>query len=105
MILVLASFLMVVDHMIVDLPEPLDQSLLIAGILSTCDLSIELVHDLITITEIVLHRRSARLVVEHVEHLTEIHRSAIGSTVPDQPEHNTVRVVLELDVLIHPHLT
>ncbi|AAM12375.1 AC5 protein [Sida mottle virus] len=91
--------------MIVDLPKPLDQRLLIAGILSTRDLGIELVHDLETITEIVLHGCSAGLVVKHVEHLAEIHWCAIRSTVPDQPEHATVRVVLELDILVHPYLT
>nr|AWX66246.1 AC5 protein [Sida yellow net virus] len=95
---------MIVDHMIVDLPETLDQRLLVAGILSTSDLGIELMHDLETITQVVLHSCSARLVVEHVEHLAKIHRCAIRSTVPDQPEHATVRVVLELDVLVHPHL-
>ncbi|AJE29617.1 C5 [Oxalis yellow vein virus] len=105
MILVLPDFLMVVDHMIVDLPEPLDQRLLIAGILSTSDFGIELVHNLETITEIVLDGCSARLVIEHIEHLAKVHWCAIRSTIPDQPEHTTVRVVLELDVLIHPHLT
>nr|QFG39770.1 AC5 protein [Tomato yellow spot virus] len=90
--------------MIVDLPEPLDQRLLIAGILSTSDLGIELVHDLETITEIVLHGCSTGLVVEHVEHLAKIHWRSIRSTVPDQPEHAAVRVVLELDILVHPYL-
>nr|AWX66240.1 AC5 protein [Sida micrantha mosaic virus] len=90
--------------MIVDPPEPLDQSLFIAGILTTSDLGVELVHNLITITEIVLNRSSAGLVVKHVEHLTKVHRSTIRSTVSDQPEHDTVRVVLELDVLVHPYL-
>nr|ACL80175.1 AC5 [Tomato yellow spot virus] len=90
--------------MIVDLPEPLDQRLLIAGILTTGDLGIELVHDLETITEIVLHGCSTGLVVEHVEHLAKIHWRSIGSTVPDQPEHAAVRVVLELDILVHPYL-
>nr|AOT83442.1 AC5 [Sida angular mosaic virus]WHI95118.1 AC5 [Sida angular mosaic virus] len=105
MILVLASFLMIVDHMIVDLPEPLDQSLFIAGILATSDFGIKLVHNLETITEIVLNRCSTGLVVKHVEHLAKVHRSTIGSTVSDQPEHDTVRVVLQLDVLVHPYLT
>nr|ADU54603.1 unknown [Abutilon mosaic virus]ADU54609.1 unknown [Abutilon mosaic virus]ADU54615.1 unknown [Abutilon mosaic virus] len=95
---------MIVDHMIVDLPETLDECLFIAGILSTCDLAIELMHDLVTIAEIVLHSGSTGLVVEHVEHMTKIHGRAIRSTVSDQPEHDTVRVVLELDVLVHPDL-
>ncbi|AAM12383.1 AC5 [Tomato chlorotic mottle virus] len=105
MILVLSGFLMVIDDMIVDLPEPLDKRLLVACVLSTCDLSIELVHNLKTITEIVFHSGGARLVVEHVKHLAKVHRGAIRSTVPHQPKHGTVRVVLQLDVLIHPYLT
>nr|QMV80658.1 AC5 [Sida micrantha mosaic virus] len=83
MILVFSSFLMVVDDMIVDLPEPLDKRLLVACVLSTCDLSIELMHDLKTITEIVFHSGGARLVVKHVEHLAKIHGSAIRSPVPN----------------------
>ncbi|AOT83436.1 AC5 [Sida angular mosaic virus] len=105
MILVLASFLMIIDHMIVDLPEPLDYRLFIAGILATCHLTIELVHNLITITEIVLNSSSTRLVVKHVEHLAKIHWCSIWSAVSDQPEHDTIRVVLQLDVLVHPYLT
>nr|ASR73668.1 AC5 [Sida Brazil virus] len=80
--------------MVVDLPETLDQSLLVACILPTSYLGIKLVHDLVTITEIVLDGGSARLVVEHVEHLAKIHRGTIRSTISDQPEHDTVRVVL-----------
>ncbi|AEF12634.1 AC5 protein [Whitefly VEM 1 begomovirus] len=90
--------------MIVDLPESPNQRLLVAGILTTCDLAIEPVHNLITIAEIVLNRGGARLVVIHVEHLAKIHWGAIGSSVSDQPEHDTVRMVLELYVLIHPYL-
>ncbi|AWD77153.1 AC5 [Sida yellow golden mosaic virus] len=104
MILVLASFLVVVHHMIVDLPEAFDYRLFIAGILATCHLAVELVHYLVTVTEIVLNSCSARLVVEHVEHLAKVHRCAIGSTISDQPEHNAVCVVLELDILVHPNL-
>nr|AOT83430.1 AC5 [Sida angular mosaic virus] len=105
MILVLASFLMIIDHMIVDLPEPLNYRLFIAGILATCHLTVELVHNLVTITEVVLNGSSTWLIVKHIEHLAKIHWSSVGSTVPDQPEHDTVRVVLQLDVLIHPYLT
>nr|QMV80700.1 C5 [Tomato mottle leaf curl virus] len=83
MILVFPSLLMVVHHMVVDLPEPLDNSLLVAGVLSTCNLGIEPVQDLVTIAEIVLHRGSTGLVVKHVEHLAKIHGSAIRSPVPN----------------------
>ncbi|QDJ95892.1 putative AC5 protein [Sida chlorotic leaf virus] len=105
MILVLSGFLVVIDNMSVDSPESPNQCLLVASILTTSHLSIEPVHDLKTITKIVLHRSSTGLVVEHVEHLTKIHRGAIGSSVSDQPKHDAVRVVLQLDVLVHPYLT
>nr|AIF79687.1 AC5 [Sida mosaic Bolivia virus 2] len=96
---------MVVDHIVVDLPKTLDQSLLVASILTAGNLGIKPVHHLITIAKIVLHSSGTGLVVKHVEHLAKIHWSAIRSTIPDQPEHHTVRVVLQLDILVHPYLT
>nr|QMV80678.1 AC5 [Tomato mosaic severe dwarf virus] len=83
MVLVFPSLLMVVHHMVVDLPEPLDNSLLVAGVLSTRNLSVESVHHLETIPEIVLHSRSTGLVVKHVEHLAKIHGRAIRSPIPN----------------------
>nr|AST47728.1 AC5 [Tomato mottle leaf curl virus] len=74
---------MVVHHMVVDLPEPLDNSLLVAGILSTGNLGIGPVQNLVTIAEIVLHGGSTRLVVKHVEHLAKIHGRAIRSPIPN----------------------
>nr|ULE28228.1 AC5 protein [Tomato severe rugose virus] len=104
MILVLPCLLMVIDDMIVDLPEPLDKRLLIACVLSTSDLSIELVHNLKTIPEIVFHSGGARLVVEHVKHLAKVHRSRIRSPISNQPEHHTICMILQLDGLVHPYL-
>nr|QMV80604.1 AC5 protein [Tomato golden vein virus] len=82
MILILRCFLMIINHMIIDLPETPNKSLLVASILSTRNLSIESMNDLITITKIVLHRSSTRLIIKHVKHLTKIHRCPIGSTIP-----------------------
>nr|QHA25070.1 AC5 protein [Soybean blistering mosaic virus] len=104
MVLIFPSFLMVVHHVVVHLPETLHKSLLIASVLSTRNLCIKLMHNLETIPKIVLHGSSARLIVKHVEHLTEIHRCPIRSTISHQPEHNAVGVVLQLDVLVHPYL-
>nr|UBR90482.1 AC5 protein [Cnidoscolus mosaic leaf deformation virus] len=104
MILVFASFLVVIHHVIVDLPESLDRSLLIAGILATSDFGIELVHYLETITKIVLNSSRGRLVVEHIEHLAKVHRGTVWSSISNQPEHDYVRVVLQLDSIIHPYL-
>nr|AOV62506.1 replication enhancer protein [Malvastrum bright yellow mosaic virus] len=91
--------------MVVQLPKTPNYSLLGACILTTCDFGIELVHNLETISKIVLDRGSTGLVVEHVENLSKVHSSTIRSTIPDQPEHDTVRVVLQLNIIIHPHLT
>nr|AST47746.1 AC5 [Tomato leaf curl purple vein virus] len=85
-------------------PKTPYQGLLVAGILSTSDLRVELVQDLKTIPKIVLHGGSTGLIVEQVEHLSELHRRTIRSPVPNQPEHHTVRVILQLDGIIHPHL-
>nr|QHA25046.1 AC5 protein [Soybean blistering mosaic virus]QHA25062.1 AC5 protein [Soybean blistering mosaic virus] len=104
MVLIFPSFLMVVHHVVVHLPETLHKSLLIASILSTRNLCIKLMHNLETVPKIVLHGSSARLIVKHVEHLPEIHRRSIRSTISHQPEHHTIRVVLQLDTLIHPDL-
>ncbi|AST47734.1 AC5 [Tomato leaf curl purple vein virus] len=85
-------------------PKTPYQGLLVAGILSTGNLRVELVQNLKTITEIVLHGGSTGLIVEHVEHLPKVHGRSIGSPVSDKPEHHTVRVILQLDILVHPHL-
>nr|QHA25055.1 AC5 protein [Soybean blistering mosaic virus] len=104
MVLIFPSFLMVVHHVVVDLPETLHKRLLIASILSTRHLCIKLMHNLVTVAEIVLHGSSARLVVKHIKHLAKIHRCPIRSTIPHKPEHDAVSVVLQLDVLVHPYL-
>nr|QMV80569.1 AC5 [Euphorbia yellow mosaic virus] len=104
MILVFPCLLVVIHHIVVDLPKTLDDRLLVARILSTSDLRVKLVHHLEAIAEIVLHSGCTGFVVEHVEHLAKIHRRAIWSTISHQPEHDAIRVVLQLDGLIHPDL-
>ncbi|UMM45348.1 C5 [Galium leaf distortion virus] len=105
MILVFSGLLMVVSHMGVHLPKPLHERLLVRCVLTSGHLGVELVHNLETISQIVLHGGGARLVVKHVEHLPKVHRRPIGSPVPNQPEHHAVRVVPQFYVLVHPHLT
>ncbi|AST47752.1 AC5 [Macroptilium golden yellow mosaic virus] len=104
MILVFRSFLVVIDDIVVHLPKSPYQGLFIACILTTSHLGMEPMHNLETITKIVLDRSCTGFIVEHVEHLPKIHRRSIWSTVTDQPKYDTVRVVLELDVFIHPYL-
>nr|QMV80543.1 AC5 [Bean golden mosaic virus]QMV80549.1 AC5 [Bean golden mosaic virus]QMV80555.1 AC5 [Bean golden mosaic virus]QMV80561.1 AC5 [Bean golden mosaic virus]QMV80619.1 AC5 [Bean golden mosaic virus] len=83
MILVLPCFLMVVDYIIIHLPKTFDQCLFVASILSTCHLSIEFMHNLKTITKIVLNSSSTGFIVEHIKNLTKVHRSTIRSTISD----------------------
>nr|UBR90596.1 AC5 protein [Cnidoscolus mosaic leaf deformation virus]UBR90602.1 AC5 protein [Cnidoscolus mosaic leaf deformation virus] len=104
MILVFASLLVIIHHVIINLPKPLDCGLLVAGILSTGDFGIELVHHLETITKIVLNSRRSGLIIEHIKHLAKVHGSPVWSSVSHQPEHDYVRVVLQLNTVIHPNL-
>ncbi|AAL02412.1 AL4 [Pepper huasteco yellow vein virus-[Sinaloa]] len=93
---------MVIHNMVVHLPETPNQGLLVAGILPTSDLSIESMHNLITIPKIVLHSSGTGLVVIHVKDLAKIHRRTVGSPIPNQPKHDTVGMVLQLNIFIHP---
>nr|QHA25096.1 AC5 protein [Tomato yellow vein streak virus] len=95
---------MVVNHMIVDLPETPHKSLLVASILSTRNLSIKPMHDLKPITKIILHSSSTRLIIKHIKNLAKIHRCPIRSPIPDQPENDAVRVVLQFNIFVHPYL-
>nr|AVG22711.1 AC5 protein [Tomato leaf curl New Delhi virus] len=52
----------------------------------------------------VLHRCCARFIVKHVKHFPKILRRSCRTTITDQKKHNTVRMILGLDVLIHPYL-
>nr|ASR73675.1 AC5 [Tomato mottle wrinkle virus] len=104
MILVFPCLLMIIHHMIVDLPETPHKSLLVASILSTRNLSIKPMHHLVAITKIVLHSGSTRLIIKHIKHLAKIHRGPIRSPIPDQPENDAVRVVLQFNIFVHPYL-
>nr|WNV28188.1 AC5 Protein [Tomato leaf curl Karnataka virus] len=59
---------------------------------------------LITITVHILHRSCARLIVKHVENLPKILGLINRTTVTNQKKHDTVSVILGLDVFIHPYL-
>nr|QIH55897.1 C5 protein [Malvastrum yellow vein Baoshan virus] len=105
MILVLPSLLLVINNIIINPNKLLNQSLFLCSILSTSDGCIPLPQDLVTISMHILHSRSARLVVKHVENLPKILRRAGRTSISDKKEHDIVRVILALDVLIHPYLT
>ncbi|ABJ97343.1 AC5 [Chilli leaf curl virus-India [India:Papaya:2005]] len=52
----------------------------------------------------ILHSGSARLFVKHVEHLSKILWFINRTTITDKEKHHTIRVILSLDILIHPYL-
>ncbi|SAM29867.1 AC5 protein [Tomato leaf curl Palampur virus] len=59
---------------------------------------------LISITMHILHSGSARFVVEHIKHFAEILWRTSRSSITHQEEHHTIRVVLGLNILVHPDL-
>ncbi|QBO66577.1 AC5 [Papaya yellow leaf curl virus] len=52
----------------------------------------------------ILHSRRAGLIIKHVKSLTKILRLVNGPSITKKKQHNTIRMILRLDVLIHPDL-
>ena len=105
MILVLPSFLVVINHLSIDLHILLDQGLFLARILTSSDSRSKTTYNLKTISKIVLHSGSTGLIVIHIEHLTKILGRSIGPPVSNKKKHDCICMVLHLDILIHPDLT
>nr|AWV91675.1 AC5 [Cotton leaf curl Multan virus] len=53
----------------------------------------------------ILHSRRTGLVVKHIEYLTKILRFVNRTSIADQKEHHRIRMILGLNILIHPYLT
>ncbi|AFQ20091.1 AC5 protein [Pouzolzia golden mosaic virus] len=104
MVIILSRFLMIINYMIINGKKLPNYRLFLARILTTGHRCRKTTHNLITITKIVLHRSSTRFIVVHVEHLTKVHGSTKRSSISDEIEHNSVGVILGLDIFIHPHL-
>nr|AGV76866.1 AC5 protein [Squash leaf curl China virus] len=60
---------------------------------------------LISITMHVLHRCSARFIVEHIENLTKILWSSCRTTVSHQKKYDAISVIFSLDIFVHPYLS
>ncbi|CAJ57819.2 AC5 protein [Vernonia yellow vein virus] len=105
MVIILSSLLMIVNNIIIQPHEFLNHCLLLACILTTSNSCVELPQYLIPIPQIIFDSSSARLIIIHVKNLTKIHGSPKRTTISYNIEHNCVRMVLRLDVFIHPHLT
>nr|WBT00803.1 C5 [Chilli leaf curl India virus] len=104
MILILASLLLAVHNIIINPNKLLHESLLLRCIQTACHSCIPFAHNLIPITMNILHSRRAGLIIKHVKNLTKILRLVNGPTIPNKKKHNTIRMILSLDVLIHPDL-
>nr|UYD39270.1 C5 protein [Euphorbia leaf curl virus] len=105
MIFILASFLLVIHNIIINPNKLLHQSLLLRCIMTTCHSRMPLPQYLVPITMNILHSRRARLIIKHVKNLTKILRLINGPSIPNKEKHNTIRMILSLNVLIHPDLT
>nr|UVJ88633.1 ac5 protein [Horsegram yellow mosaic virus] len=104
MIVILPSFLMVVNNMIINTIKSANYSLLLTSILATGHSGMKLTHDLITITKIVLHSCSTGFIIIHVKNLTKVLGRSIRTPITNQFEHHSVSVILGLDVFVHPNL-
>nr|UXB54225.1 AC5 [Sri Lankan cassava mosaic virus]UYW66206.1 AC5 [Sri Lankan cassava mosaic virus]UZC82067.1 AC5 [Sri Lankan cassava mosaic virus] len=53
----------------------------------------------------VLHRSCTRFIIEHIKHFTKILGLIHRPTIPYKEEHDTIRMILGLNIFIHPYLT
>ncbi|CAQ30268.1 AC5 protein [Papaya leaf curl virus] len=81
MILILASFLLVIHNIIINSNKLLHESLFLRRILSTGDSCIPFAQNLVPITMHILHSRRTGLIIKHVKNLSKILRLVNWSTV------------------------
>nr|QGA84531.1 AC5 protein [Crassocephalum yellow vein virus] len=105
MVLVFPSFLVIVHYIIINTIKSSNYRLLLSCILSTGNRCLKPTYDLKAITLVILHSSRRRFIIIHIEDLLKIIGGTTGSPVTDDPEQNSVSVVLNLDVLVHPDLT
>ncbi|ADO40712.1 AC5 protein [Bhendi yellow vein India virus [India:Jalgov:OY124:2006]] len=105
MILVFSCFLLIVNNIIVNLDKLLDQRLFLTRILTTRDGCMPFPQHLVTIPMTILHGSRTGFVVKHVKYLTKILGFIYRSSITNKEKHHRIRMVLGLDVLVHPYLT
>nr|UZP47998.1 AC5a protein [Tomato leaf curl virus] len=71
-ILILSSFLMIINHIIVNTIKLPNYSLLLSSILTTCYCCLEPPQNLKSITLVVLHSSRRGLIIINIKHLLEI---------------------------------
>nr|ART89124.1 AC6 protein [Tomato leaf curl Joydebpur virus] len=104
MVFILPSLLLVIHNIIINPNKLLHQSLLLRCVLTTCNGCMPLPEHLIPITMHVLHSSRTGLIIKHVKYLTKVLGLIYGPTISNKEKHNTIRVILSLDGLIHPYL-
>ncbi|ADO40831.1 AC5 protein [Bhendi yellow vein India virus [India:Sonipat:OY96:2005]] len=104
-IFILPSFLVIIHHIIVNTIEFPNYSLFLSSILSSCNCRLKPPQNLESITLVVLYSSRRRLVVINIEHLLQIVWFVCRTPVSHEEKHNRVRMVLGLDILVHPYLT
>ncbi|ADO41047.1 AC5 protein [Cotton leaf curl Alabad virus] len=104
-ILVFSCFLLVVNNVVINPNKLLDQSLLLTRILSTSNGCMPFPQHLVPIPMHVLHGRRTGLVIKHIKYFTKILWFIYRSSITNKEKHHRIRMVLGLDVLVHPDLT
>nr|UFP63095.1 AC5 [East African cassava mosaic virus] len=96
---------MIIHYMIIDPKKLFNQSLFLHPRGSTNNSRIEFTKHLIPVPKIILHGCRSRFIIKHVEHLSKILRARpIRPSISHEKKHNMVRMILLLDILIHPDL-
>ncbi|ADO40928.1 AC5 protein [Bhendi yellow vein mosaic virus [India:Bangalore:OY34:2005]] len=104
-ILVFSCLLLVVNNIIVNPDKLLDQRLFPSCILTTSNGCMPFPQHLVPIPMHVLHGRRTGLVIKHIKYFTKILWFIYRSSITNKEKHHRIRMVLGLNVLVHPYLT
>nr|BDC46619.1 AC5 protein [African cassava mosaic virus] len=105
-ILVLPCLLMIICHVMIQPVKPFHQRLLLHARWTTDNSGMKFPQNLKPIPQIVLNCCSTRLIIKHVKYLPKVlGRIAIRPSIPKQVKHHIIRVILLLNIFIHPDLT
>ncbi|ADO40740.1 AC5 protein [Bhendi yellow vein India virus [India:Jalgov:OY129:2006]] len=105
MILILAGLLLIINYIIINPNKLPNQRLLPRCICSSRHGGMPLPQHLVTIPMHVLHGCRTGLVIKHIKYFTKILWFICRSSVTNKEKHHRIRMVLGLDVLVHPDLT
>nr|AFB17989.1 Ac5 protein [Tomato leaf curl Ranchi virus] len=105
MILILASFLLVIHNIIINPNKLLHESLFLRRILSTSNGCMPFPKHLIPVTMNILHSSRTGLIIKHVKHFSKILRFIHRPTIPNKKKNHTIGVILRLNIFVHPYLS